>query len=287
MSAALPRAAAASRPFRSAHGVDNMNEEIRERPRLAVLIDGDNVSYTVIQQVLAEAAKYGLVVIKRVYGDWSQQNMEGWRKVNEMYAFSAQHQFRIAGKNSTDVALIIDAMDLLYTENLQGFVLVSSDRDYTRLALRLVEKGKFVLGIGRKDTRKALQNACTKFAHIENIAPQAQAQAPQAAKPSAPMPVAKAGSRAVDEETREQPERPLPTLLTEAWEAAAGGSEDGWVTLSAVGDQLSVLSPGFDPRSYGKRQLSKLVEESGLFEVRRRGDSDTAPIYVKLTKGRD
>jgi hypothetical protein len=263
-----------------------MNEEIRERPRLAVLIDGDNVSYTVIQQVLAEAAKYGLVVIKRVYGDWSQQNMEGWRKVNEMYAFSAQHQFRIAGKNSTDVALIIDAMDLLYTENLQGFVLVSSDRDYTRLALRLVEKGKFVLGIGRRDTRKALQNACTKFAHIENIAPQAQ-QLSQAGKPSAPNHATKTVARAPDEETREQPERPLPTLLTEAWEAAAGGSEDGWVTLSAVGDQLSVLSPGFDPRSYGKRQLSKLVEESGLFEVRRKGDSDTAPIYVKLTKGRE
>lgn len=252
-----------------------MAESEAPKRRLAVLIDGDNISHAVMQPVLVEAANHGEVFIKRVYGDWGQSEMQGWREVNKTQAFSQRQQARINGKKTTDIALAIDAMEILFTEEMDGFVLVSSDSDYTALAIKLREKGRFVLGIGKQSTDPMLQSACSLFRHLENLTttePE-RAKKPSAKKASAappPAPVAAPG------------EMTLEAMLLAAYEASASRSEDEWVFLGAIGDQLNVLFPGFDPRTYKKRQLWQLVQESGLFDHRRKGDAETGPIYVKL-----
>ena len=268
--------------------VNNKNGE----RRIAMLIDGDNAQPSLIQQMLAEAGKYGLVTIRRIYGDWTAANMSGWKDVLQTYAIQPIQQFRYTtGKNSTDSAMIIDAMDILYTGGVDGFCLVSSDSDYTRLATRIREKGFFVMGIGKKTTPRAFVNACDLFVYTQNLMPMETQPAKPAAQP--------ARRRKEKEKEKEkepaavehpQPEvqpaesatpDPIP-LLKQAFDLAV--QDDGWAFLGTLGHHLRQLDPGFDARTYGFKQLSLLImAHPEVFDVREVKNQDgTSVIYIKL-----
>ena len=228
---------------------------------MAILIDGDNAQPSLIEHVLAETAKYGVVTTRRIYGDWTTPNMSGWKESLHSYAFQPSQQFRFTvGKNATDSALIIEAMDLLHAGTVAGFCIVSSDSDYTRLATRIREQGLFVMGIGRSDTPKSFVNACEVFVYTENLSPQ--------------------------EEDRTQ----VADLGSSEWTGTAvraiemATQDDGWAFLGAVGNYLRQLDPAFDSRTYGHNQLSLLIKSRpDLFEVREsttRGGPSL--IYVRL-----
>ncbi|MDP3064952.1 MAG: NYN domain-containing protein, partial [Chloroflexota bacterium] len=221
--------------------------------RIAVLIDGDNAQPSLLEQMLAEASKYGLVTIRRIYGDWTIPNMSAWKEALHLYAIHPIQQFRnTIGKNATDSALIIDAMDILYEGVVSAFCLVSSDSDFTRLATRIREKGLFVMGMGRETTPRAFVKACEVFVYTENLVP-------EAATPRAADRVEDASS------ARLITPDPLP-LLKRAIDMAA--QEDEWASLGAVGTHLRQLDPGFDPRTYGCKQLWLLIRKyPAAFEV--------------------
>jgi len=245
------------------------NREISDR-RMAVLIDGDNAQAVLVKYILSEASKYGTVTVKRNYGDWTTTNMSQWKDTLNTHAIQPIQQFRYTvGKNATDSAMIIDAMDLLYSGTVDAFCLVSSDSDYTRLATRIREKGFFVMGIGQKKTPRAFVNACDVFVYTENLEPK---------KPSR----TRSTSRKTTS-TKKEPAAPDPLpLLKQAFENAVG--EDGWAFLGSLGHHLRQLDPGFDARTYGHSQLSVLIRaHPKAFEVREREeDNGNTSIYVKL-----
>jgi uncharacterized LabA/DUF88 family protein len=243
---------------------DNNNIGTR---RLAMLIDGDNAQPSLIDKMLAETSKYGLVTIRRIYGDWTASNMGGWKDTLQTHAIQPIQQFRYTiGKNATDSAMIIDAMDTLYTGGIDGFCLVSSDSDYTRLATRIREKGIFVMGIGKKTTPRAFVNACEVFVYTENLTIDENAGKGQKKKggPSEP-----------------QAPDPLP-LLKSAFDLAV--QEDDWAFLGTMGHHLRQLDPGFDSRTYGYKQLSLLIRAyPKAFELKEVKSQDgTSVIYVRL-----
>ena len=258
------------------------HNEAHPKRRLAVLVDGDNAPPKTLQPLLAEVAKHGDIKYRRVYGDWTSPNMNGWKEALHASAFTPVQQFRyVSGKNSTDAALIIDAMDILYGGDVDGFCIVTSDSDYTRLATRLREGGMFVLGIGEKKTPKALVSACDEFVYLENIA---QVRKPKTAEKQAPARQAAAQQKKGEKGDKAQ-EGPadigeFEPLAVEAFESAQ--DEEGWATLTDVGTQLRVISPGFDPRSYGRRQLSKLVKDTGLFEIQHPPRPGQGDIRIRL-----
>ena len=236
-----------------------------ESRAIAMLIDGDNAQPSLIEHVLAEAAKYGIVTTRRLYGDWTMPQMSGWKETLNSHAIQAIQQFAYTtGKNATDSTLIIDAMDLLHSGTVQGFCIVSSDTDYTRLATRIREQGLFVMGIGRQQTPKSLVNACEVFVHAENLGPQKK-------------PKAKEIDQVDTEETPAWIE-----MVTRAIEETA--QEDGWSHLGVVGTYLGQIDPAFDPRTYGHKTLSQLIKSrSDLFELRQtepRGG--TTVFHVRL-----
>ncbi|MBI4338008.1 MAG: NYN domain-containing protein [Chloroflexi bacterium] len=236
--------------------------------RIAILIDGDNAQPSLIGEAIAEAGKYGLVSIRRIYGDWTAINMSSWKDTLNVYAVQPIQQFRYTtGKNATDSAMIIDAMDILYEGVVNGFCLVSSDSDFTRLATRVREKGFFVMGIGRRSTPRAFVNACEVFVYTENLQPQVKTA--QAQKPAEPKGV---GEPSLPD--------PLP-MLQSAVETSL--QEDGWAFLGAVGNRLRQLDPGFDTRTYGYRQLSQLIRAyPDEFETReKKSGGGPSPIYVR------
>ena len=238
--------------------------------RLAVLIDGDNAQPSLINKILSEASKYGTVTVKRNFGDWTTTNMGGWKDTLNTYAIQPIQQFRYTiGKNATDSAMIIDAMDLLYSGTVDAFCLVSSDSDYTRLATRIREKGFFVMGIGQKKTPRAFVNACDVFVYTENLVPR---------KPTK----SRSGQKKSTTAAKEPPApNPIP-LLKQAFENAVG--EDGWAFLGTLGHHLRQLDPGFDARTYGYNQLSVLIRaHPKSFEIREVDGTDgNSSIYVKL-----
>ncbi len=242
-----------------------MTEEHQIDRRMALLIDGDNAQASLVANILAEASKYGLVTIRRIYGDWTTPNMNSWRESLQLHAFQPIQQFRYTkGKNATDSAMIIDAMDILYETVVNAFCLVSSDSDYTRLATRIREKGLFVMGIGRRDTPRSFVNACEVFVYTENISPEKAEVSPQSPN---------SASQAPD---------PVP-LLKAAHDLAA--SHDGWASLGAIGERLRQLDPGFDPRTYGQKQLSGLVKaHTKDFEVR--ASETRGPFHVRIKQQR-
>ena len=235
---------------------------------LAMLIDGDNAQPSLIEHVLTETAKYGIVTTRRIYGDWTTPQMGGWKDSLHSYAVQPVQQFRYTtGKNATDSALIIDAMDLLHSGAVQGFCIVSSDSDYTRLATRIREQGLFVMGVGRSETPKSFVNACEVFVYTENLSPQTKREAPD-------VPVVKVDSS------------DWKKTITRAIELAA--QDDGWAHLAAVGIYLRKLDPAFDPRNYGHKQLSLLVKSHpALIETREESKSQggASSIYVRLKSG--
>jgi len=238
--------------------------------KLAVLVDADNTQASIVEGLLAEIAKYGIASVKRIYGDWTSTNLRSWKDKLLAYAIQPVQQFSYTtGKNSTDSAMIIDAMDLLYTENLDGFCVVSSDSDFTRLAARLREDGKMVLGFGQRKTPKPFVAACDKFIYTE-ILREPEEEPHEQREPS---PKATAELRG---------DRKVANMMRSAVEDAA--DEFGWAYLGAVGTYIMNRQPEFDPRNYGFRKLGDLIKSSGFFEIDERA-SPTDPgkqIYIKF-----
>jgi hypothetical protein len=212
--------------------------------KLAVLIDADNAQPSVIAELMGEVARYGTASVKRAYGDWTTPNLKGWKDVLHTMAIQPMQQFSYTtGKNSTDSALIIDAMDLLHARNVNGICLVSSDSDFTRLANRIREAGLIVYGFGEKKTPQPFVAACDKFIYTEILRPQ-------------PPPITQ----------DEQVVAPLKPMLRKAITATA--KETGWSALAAIGSMLVKNSPSFDPRNYGFPKLGELVRKQSYLEVK-------------------
>ena len=231
-----------------------------DSPRLAVLIDGDNTTPTITEALLAEIAKYGRATVKRAYGDWTTQNLRGWKDVINTHAIQPMQQFAYTvGKNATDSALIIDAMDLLYSGNLDGFCLVSSDSDFTKLASRLRESGKTVYGFGESKTPHSLVAACDRFVYLDVLRTAQKAEQPDE-EVAAPRPP----KRKTPSELRQDAK--LLRLLREGVDA--GSDDDGWAHLSGVGSFIAKQASDFDPRNWGYGKLVDLVRAIELFEVK-------------------
>jgi uncharacterized LabA/DUF88 family protein len=252
--------------------------------RMAILIDGDNAQPSLIGNMLAETSKYGNVVIRRIYGDWTTANMNGWKDTLQTHAIQPIQQFRYTvGKNATDSAMIIDAMDTLYEDRVDGFCLVSSDSDYTRLATRVREKGVFVMGIGKKMTPRAFVSACDVFVFTENLQKENQPPPPQK-KPREQSRKNEKSEKVekVEEVEHEQPSSEALPLLKQAFDLAV--QDDGWAFLGMMGTHLRQLDPSFDPRTYGYKQLSQLIRGyTNVFEQKmgQKGDG-TFNVYVRL-----
>jgi uncharacterized LabA/DUF88 family protein len=242
--------------------------DVTSNRRLALLIDGDNASPADIGGVLAEMAKYGRVTVKRIYGDWATQNLTGWRNVLAEHSITPIQQPRYTvGKNATDTAMVIDAMDILYGDRIEGFGIVSSDSDFTRLASRLRESGQVVYGFGERKTPKPFVAACDKFTYVDIL--------------SGPQAHETAHTKGDAQKLKGDAE--LMNLLRSAIEES--DDEGGWSNLGAVGKQISSQKPDFDPRHYGFSKLSSLIEAIDLFEVRReeKGTGHTG-VYVRRTR---
>ncbi|PSN17940.1 Maebl [filamentous cyanobacterium CCP5] len=222
--------------------------------RLAVLIDADNANPKLVEALFREISKYGTANVKRVYGDWTTSQLGGWKGKLHKFSILPIQQFRYTvGKNSTDSALIIDAMDLLYTQNFDGFCIVSSDSDYTRLASRIREAGLVVYGFGERKTPEAFVEACDKFIFTEILN-----------RHDTTLPGTTDSAASTEESAKVN--RKLQQLLRDAYEAIA--DEDGWAHLGPFGSQLNKLSPSFDSRNYGFSKLSGLVKSTHLFDIK-------------------
>lgn len=263
--------------------------------RLAVLIDADNAPRSALGDVMAEVAVYGTPTIKRIYGDWTSPNMSTWKSILLECALTPIQQYGYTtGKNSTDSAMIIDAMDILYSGNCDGFVLVSSDSDFTRLAIRLREAGKKVYGMGEKKTPNPFIVACDKFVYIEVIRSAAQQERAEEAAREEPKEPPKPARRAARKKGAEAAPPPAPeaeppsrvpkeiiTLLADSVEMLA--DEDGYAPLGEVANLLVRKKRDFDPRNFGFSKLSKLVKALPRFEVdvRQGGQSNMKHFFVR------
>ena len=240
------------------------------RHKIAMLIDGDNAQATLLAKMLVETAKYGQVTVRRIYGDWTTTNMNSWKDTLNFHAFQPIQQFRYTiGKNATDSAMIIDAMDVMHSNAVDAFCLVSSDSDYTRLATRIRETGIFVMGIGEKKTPKPFVNACDVFVYTENLVKTARNGGARSARRKSSAKKKPKGDA-----------DPMP-LLEQAFDMAV--QEDGWARLDLMGNALYQLDPGFDPRTYGQRQLSRLLKSlKDSFEMRSQEMDSSTLFLVKM-----
>ena len=219
-------------------------------PRLAVLIDADNTSPRIAAGLFAEVAKFGEASVRRIYGDFSGNRLKSWADILQKFAIDPYQQFAYTtGKNASDIALVIDAMDLLHSGRFDGFCLVSSDSDFTRLASRLREQGADVFGFGEQKTPESFRQACRRFIYTENLLP----ELPTATQDDG------AGRKAL------QPPSAAVPILNRV--IAEMDSEDGWVGLGVVGQRLANIASDFDPRTFGYRKLSDLVRKTGAFEI--------------------
>jgi len=236
---------------------------------LAVLIDGDNIPSAHVKEMMEEIAKYGNPTIKRIYGDWTKPNLSKWKKLLLENAITPIQQYGYTvGKNATDSAMIIDAMDILYSEKVSGFCLVSSDSDFTRLATRLREAGMQVIGIGEKKTPNPFIVACDKFIYIEIIRNKPEKEENSTQKEKA--------KESVDKINRKD-------IKLIASSISALSDEDGWAFLGDVGSLLLKKRPSFDSRNYGFEKLTPLIKSIGSFELERRESPKSRHklIYVK------
>ena len=223
---------------------------VTRSPRLAVLIDADNASARIADGLFEEIAKIGEASVRRIYGDFSSSRSKAWADVLAKHAIIPQQQFAYtAGKNASDITLVIDAMDLLHSGRFDGFCLVSSDSDFTRLASRIREHGIDVFGFGEQKTPESFRQACRRFVYTENLLPEAPANVQDSDTKAAPL---------------QSPANAVPILLRVLEQM---DTEDGWVPLGAVGNQLANLASDFDPRTFGFRKLSDLVRQTEAFEL--------------------
>lgn len=258
------------------------NESEEPTLRLAVLIDADNAQAAVIEGLLAEIARFGEATVKRIYGDFTASASSSWKKVLQKYAIKPVQQFAYTtGKNATDSALIIDAMDLLYTRKFDGFCLITSDSDFTGLAMRLREEGLTVLGFGEKKTPDAFRNACHKFVFTEILrsSPASEpAELPAEVKSKKRSAKAKTPIKAAVEQKPQFPEEFVLTALEQSVD------DTGWASLGVFGSYLTKLQPDFDSRLYGYKKLSDLVKDKkDLFvtEERQASGSNQKVLYLR------
>jgi hypothetical protein len=249
--------------------------------RLAVLIDADNAQAAVIEGLLAEIARFGEATVRRIYGDFTAPTSASWKKVLQRYAIKPVQQFAYTtGKNATDSTLIIDAMDLLYTRKFDGFCLITSDSDFTGLAMRLREEGLTVLGFGEKKTPEAFRNACHKFVFTEvlrqSIAVESVDLPPKAEGKKKSVPPQT--PTVTTEPTHEFPKKFVLTALEQSTDDA------GWAQLGTFGSYLTKLQPDFDARLYGYKKLSDLVKakkELFVTEERQAAGSNQKVLYLR------
>jgi len=258
-------------PFTQFNTHESSQSEISQA-KLAVLIDADNTKPAIIEGLLNEVAKYGTASVKRIYGDWTSSNLRSWKEKLLQYAIQPIQQFSYtSGKNATDSAMIIDAMDLLYSEKLNGFCIVSSDSDFTRLAARLRESGLIVYGFGEKKTPKAFVSVCDKFIYTEILD---DTQEDEDSKPS------------VKPKKEFKVDKKLLKLLHDAVDDIA--EESGWAYLGSVGQKINNRSTDFDPRNYGFKKLGDMFRAIPQFEIeeRPRANSSSKQLYIRWKRKR-
>lgn len=234
--------------------------------KLAVLIDADNAQPSIVEGLLAEIAKYGTANVKRIYGDWTGSHLRSWKEVLLLLSIQPIQQFRYTvGKNATDAAMIIDAMDLLYTNKFDGFCIVSSDSDFTKLASRIRESGLVVYGFGEKKTPEPFVSACDKFIYTEVLT----------SKEDDTLSIKRKSTNALKQDTK------LVNLLRNAVEASSDDS--GWAHLAPMGSTIAKQAPEFDPRNYGYKKLGELLAATKLFQIEERtvGDGPSKAVYLK------
>jgi len=261
-------------PFSSFQIAENPHTGISQA-KLAVLIDADNTQPAIIEGLLDEVAKYGVASVKRIYGDWTSTNLRSWKERLLEFAIQPIQQFSYTtGKNATDSAMIIDAMDLLYTEKLDGFCIVSSDSDFTRLAARLRESGRMVYGFGEKKTPRAFVSVCDKFIYTEILKDNQEESDDEDSKPAArPKKDFKV-------------DRKLLKLLRETVDDMA--EESGWAYLGGVGHKINNRSADFDPRNYGFKKLGDLFRAIPQFETEERPQAGGTgrQVYIRWKRKR-
>ncbi len=236
-------------------------------PRLAVLIDADNASARIASGLFEEVAKIGEASVRRIYGDFSGTKLKAWADVLSTHAIIPSQNFAYtSGKNASDITLVIEAMDLLHSGRFDGFCLVSSDSDFTRLAARIREQGVDVYGFGEQKTPESFRQACRRFIYTENLLPEA-AKSDLSVEPEGQVISAL------------KPPSAATPLLRKA--IAQLDNEDGWVSLGRVGQQLANLASDFDPRTYGHTKLSDLAEKSGAFDIKR----DAGGVHIRPKTG--
>ena len=222
------------------------------KSNIAVLIDGDNAQAKLIQQILEEVSKYGKATIRRIYGDWTVSYMNGWKEIINQHSFNPVQKFAYTtGKNSTDSSLIIDAMDILHSNKIDGFCIVSSDSDYTGLAKRIREEGMFVMGIGEKKTPGAFVQSCEVFTYCETISNEASQET-------------KIGRQKTKKDMAHEP-KPETTSIDKAFDISVG--EEDEVLIAKVGLNLRKIDPSFDSRTYGFKTLTQLFESLSKYKV--------------------
>jgi len=256
--------------------------EIKKELRLAVLIDADNVPYSNIKGMLEEMAKYGTPTFKRIYADWTKPTVSGWKTVLLEHAITPIHQYSYtSGKNATDSSMIIDAMDILYSGRVDGFCIVSSDSDFTRLATRLREAGMKVFGFGERKTPTAFISACDKFIYIEILENNKNKEPGSPRKTKAKPRTPQAPASTVTKEPIGSITKGLVKLLSDSIDDLA--DESGWTFLGDLGNLLIKKQPDFDPRNYGFNKLLLLIESIAQFEVEKRetGKGNIKNVYVR------
>lgn len=232
--------------------------------RLAVLIDGDNASYKRIDEMMEELAKFGVPTIKRIYGDWTKSNADGWKNQLLENAITPIQQFAYTqGKNATDSALIIDAMDILYSNQVDGFCIVSSDSDFTRLATRLREAGKFVIGMGEEKTPSAFIKACDRFIYLSIINPK------------------QSKKNKINEDKKDSLIQLIQTSIDDV------ADENGYAFLADVGNLMNKKRPDFDPRNYGFLKLSLLIKSLNEFQIEERQTQNAGVKHVYIKNKKD
>ena len=242
------------------------DKALENTDKLAVLIDADNAQPSIVDSLLAEIANYGVASVKRIYGDWTAPSLKGWKEVLLQHSIQPMQQFAYTkGKNATDSAMIIDAMDLLYTSNFNGFCIVSSDSDFTKLASRIRESGLLVYGFGEHKTPSAFVSACDKFIYTEVL----RAKTEESEK------IVKKTRSELKQDTR------LVSLLRNAVESSSDDS--GWAHLATVGSNIAKQSPEFDPRNYGYGKLGELVSATSLFDIEERqvGSTTSKALFLR------
>ncbi len=239
---------------------------MEQTDKLAVIIDADNAQSSIVDGLLSEIANYGIASVKRIYGDWTSPGLKGWKEVLLQHSIQPMQQFAYTtGKNATDSAMIIDAMDLLYTGNFNGFCIVSSDSDFTKLASRIRESGLLVYGFGEKKTPSPFVSACDKFIYTEVLR----------AKVDESEAIVKKTTHELKQDAK------LVNLLRNAVEASS--DDDGWAHLAPVGSNIAKQSPDFDSRNYGYAKLGELVAATKLFDIEHRklGAGNSKAMFLR------